>query len=136
MLAIAAFAGAVVLGLAVVGPPAMDLLFGGDFDYGRGGLVLVGLGMGFHLIAGTLNQAALARGRAGYAAAAWLGCATVFIGWLLLAALDDPLLEVEVGYCATTAVLALALWLIERSGAVQGSAEPSRPGPGDPINGA
>jgi O-antigen/teichoic acid export membrane protein len=136
MLAIAAFAGAVVLGLAVVGPPAMDLLFGGDFDYGRGGLVLVGLGMGFHLIAGTLNQAALARGRAGYAAAAWLGCATVFIGWLLLAALDDPLLEVEVGYCATTALLALALWLIERSGAVQGSAEPSRPGPGDPINGA
>ena len=47
----------------------MGVLFGGDFDYARGGLVLVGIGMGFHLTAGTLNQAALARGRAGAAAA-------------------------------------------------------------------
>ena len=97
----------------------MDLLFGGDFDYGRGGLVLVGVGMGFHLTAGTLNQAALARGRAAHAAAAWLACAALFLGWLFLAPLDDPLLEVQVGYCATTAALAAALWLIERSAGVR-----------------
>ena len=115
LLAIAGFAAAVVLGLAVVGPLAMDLLFGGDFEYARGGLVLVGLGMGFHLAAGTLNQAALARDRAAPAAAAWLAIAALFLGWLFLSPLDDQLLEVEVGYCATTAVLALALWLIERS---------------------
>ena len=115
LLAIAGFAAAVVLGLAVVGPLAMDLLFGGDFEYARGGLVLVGLGMGFHLAAGTLNQAALARDRAAPAAAAWLAIAAMFLGWLFLSPLDDQLLEVEVGYCATTAVLALALWLIERS---------------------
>jgi O-antigen/teichoic acid export membrane protein len=115
LLAIAGFAGAVVLGLAAVGPLAMDLLFGGDFEYARGGLVLVGLGMGFHLAAGTLNQAALARDRAGLAAAAWLGCALAFLAWLLLSPLDDTLLEVEVGYCATTAVLAALLWAIERS---------------------
>ena len=48
---------------------------------------------------------------------AWLGCAAVFLAWLALAPLDDQLLAVEVGYCATTAVLAFALWLIERSGA-------------------
>ena len=94
----------------------MDLLFGGDFEYERGGLVLVGVGMGFHLAAGTLNQAALARGRAWMAAAAWLACAAAFLGWLALPALDDPLLEVQVGYCATTAALAAVLWLIERSG--------------------
>ena len=38
------------------------------FTYGRFGLALVGLGMGLHLISGTLNQAALARGRAMWAA--------------------------------------------------------------------
>jgi O-antigen/teichoic acid export membrane protein len=115
LLAIAGFAAAVVIGLAVVGPTAMHLLFGGDFDYARGGLVLVGIGMGFHLSAGTLNQAALARGRSAHAAGSWLACAVLFLGWLALAPLDDQLLAVEIGYCATTAVLALALWLIERS---------------------
>jgi O-antigen/teichoic acid export membrane protein len=111
---IAAFAGIVSLALLLVGPFAMDVLFGGDFDYERGGLVLVGAGMGFHLAAGTLNQAALARGRAAQAAAAWLGCAALFLVWLLASPLDDPLLEVELGYCVTTALLAASLWLIER----------------------
>jgi O-antigen/teichoic acid export membrane protein len=112
--AIAGFAGLVVLGLALVGPWAMGFLFGGDFDYGRTGLVLVGLGMGFHLAAGTLNQAALARGRAAAAAGAWLGAAALFLGWLALGPLEDELLAVEVGYVASTAALALALWRIER----------------------
>jgi O-antigen/teichoic acid export membrane protein len=115
MLAIGGFAALVVIGLAAIGPWAMGVLFGGDFDYERGGLVLVGIGMGFHLTAGTLNQAALARDRAGLAAAAWLGSAALFLGWLFVTPLDDQLLAVEIGYCATTAVLALSLWLIERS---------------------
>ena len=117
VLAIAGFAGAVVVGLALIGPWAMGVLFGGDFDYERGGLVLVGIGMGFHLTAGTLNQAALARGRAPAAAASWLVCAALLVAWLLLAPLGDPLLEVQVGYCAVTALLAAALWLIERGAA-------------------
>ena len=33
MLAIAVFAGAVVIGLAAIGPWAMGVLFGGDYDY-------------------------------------------------------------------------------------------------------
>jgi O-antigen/teichoic acid export membrane protein len=114
LLAIAGFGAVVVVGLALVGPFAMDLLFGGDFDYARGGLVLVGLGMGFHLAAGTLNQAALARGRAWAAAAAWLACAALFLTWLFTAPMEDTLLAVEIGYAATTAVLAAALWVIER----------------------
>jgi O-antigen/teichoic acid export membrane protein len=117
ILAIAGFAGIVVLGLGLIGPWAMGVLFGGDFDYGRFGLVLVGLGMGFHLAAGTLNQAALARRRGGQAAAAWLAAAAVFMLWLLPSPLDDQVLAVEVGYCATTARLAVALWLIERTSA-------------------
>jgi O-antigen/teichoic acid export membrane protein len=117
VLAIAAFAGVVVIGLGAIGPWAMGVLFGGDFDYERAGLVLVGLGMGFHLTAGTLNQAALARRRGGQAAAAWLAAAAVFMLWLLPSPLGDPVLEVELGYCATTALLAVALWLIERTSA-------------------
>jgi O-antigen/teichoic acid export membrane protein len=117
VLAIAGFAAAVVLGLGLIGPWAMGVLFGGDFDYDRVGLMLVGLGMGFHLTAGTLNQAALARRRGALAAAAWLVAAAAFMLWLLPSPLDDPVLEVELGYCATTALLAVALWLIERTSA-------------------
>jgi hypothetical protein len=97
------------------------VLFGGDFDYARGGLMLVGLGMGFHLAAGTLNQAALARRRGAQAATAWLASAAAFLGWLLLAPLDDQLLAVEIGYCATTALLAVALWVIEAGAAAPGT---------------
>ena len=121
VLAIAAFAGVVVVALGAIGPWAMGVLFGGDFDYARGGLMLVGLGMGFHLTAGTLNQAALARRRGAQAAVAWLAAAAAFMGWLLLAPLEDQLLAVEVGYCATTALLAAALWLIERGAAAPGT---------------
>jgi O-antigen/teichoic acid export membrane protein len=124
LLAIAGFAGIVVLGLAAIGPWAMGVLFGGDFDYGRFGLVLVGIGMGFHLAAGTLNQAALARGRAGVAAASWLACAALFLLWLLVSPLDDALLQVEVGYCATVAVLAAALWRIEHAAHAAPTATP------------
>jgi O-antigen/teichoic acid export membrane protein len=120
ILAIAGFAGVVVVALGAIGPWAMGVLFGGDFDYARGGLMLVGLGMGFHLTAGTLNQAALARRRGAQAAAAWLAAAAVFMGWLLLTPLDDQLLAVEIGYCATTALLAVALWIIERGAAAPG----------------
>ena len=72
ILAIAGFAGAVALGLLLVGPFALDLLFEDDKSFGRLGLAAVALGMGAHLAAGTLNQAALARDHAGAAAAAWL----------------------------------------------------------------
>jgi O-antigen/teichoic acid export membrane protein len=119
LLAVAGFTALVVAGLALVGPWAMGVLFGGDFEYGRAGLVCVGLGMGFHLAAGTLNQAALARGRPAAAAIAWLGAAALFLTWLALSPLDDELLAVEIGYAASTAALALALWSIERSGSVR-----------------
>jgi O-antigen/teichoic acid export membrane protein len=121
---IAGFAAIVVLALALVGPWAMHLIFGGGFHYGRVGLVLVGIGMGLHLTSGTLNQAALARGRAAAAAAAWCGAALFFFAWLALSPLSDELLAVEIGYAASTAALAVALWWIE---ARASSARPPRP---------
>ena len=131
LLAIAGFAAIVVVGLALIGPWAMELLFppkDSSLGYDRFGLVLVGAGMGFHLAAGTLNQAALARGRARAAATAWLGCGGLFLLWLGLSPLGDPILAVEAGYCAVTALLALALWRIEVGGRERrkGATEPTR----------
>ena len=117
VLAIAAFAGAVALGLLAIGPWAMDLLFGGGFDYGRVGLAIVALGMGAHLAAGTLNQAALARGRQKHAAVAWVAAAVVLVVWIVLPVVDDVLLRVEVGYLGATALLCTALAVIERGAA-------------------
>ncbi len=70
--AIAGFAGCVALVMLAAGPQVMDLLFGGDFDYERGGLVLVAFGMGLYLAAATLNQALLAHGLAAHASACWV----------------------------------------------------------------
>jgi O-antigen/teichoic acid export membrane protein len=115
VLAISAFTAAVALGLFAVGPPVVKGLFDIDRDIGRGGLALVGLGMGFHLVAGTLNQAALARGQALAAALAWLLCAGAFVAWMLSPAIDDQLLRTEVGYCCATLALAALLALVYRS---------------------
>ena len=52
LLAITGFAAAVALGLLLVGPWAMDVLFDDGATYGRWGLALVAVGMGLHLTAG------------------------------------------------------------------------------------
>jgi O-antigen/teichoic acid export membrane protein len=105
ILAITGFAGAVAIGLLLVGPPVMDIVFGSDANYGRVGLAVIALGMGFHLCAGTLNQAALARGRDRAAAGAWLVAATIFVAWMLVPLVDDQLLRAEVGYAGAAALL-------------------------------
>jgi O-antigen/teichoic acid export membrane protein len=110
--AIVAFAGACALGLLLIGPWVMDVAFGKGYDYGRFGLAAVAVGMGFHLTAGTLNQAALATGRAAQAARAWLVAATVFIVWMLLPLIDDRLVRAETGYLCSTALLCGLLWLL------------------------
>jgi O-antigen/teichoic acid export membrane protein len=117
VLAIAAFAGAVTLGLLVVGPAVMTALLGNKgFTYGRWGLALVGIGMGFHLVSGTLNQAALARGRSGWAAAAWLTAAALFVIFVAAPTIPNQVTRVEVGYCGATIVLAGLLWWLYRRG--------------------
>jgi O-antigen/teichoic acid export membrane protein len=116
VLAIAAFGGAVALGLLAVGPPVMSTLFGQDFDYDRVGLALVGVGMGLHLIAGTFNQAALARGQSGLAAGVWLLTAAVYVGWMFTPLIDDQLLRVEAGYALATALLSTLLLAVYRLG--------------------
>jgi O-antigen/teichoic acid export membrane protein len=117
VLAIAGFAGACALGLLAIGPWVMSTLLGDKgFSYERGGLALVAIGMGFHLIAGTLNQAALARRRAGLAAAAWLLCAALFVAWMVSPIVSDEVLRVETGYFGAAFLLSgLLLGLYRRA---------------------
>jgi O-antigen/teichoic acid export membrane protein len=122
ILAIAGFAGAVAIGLLLIGPQVMDIVFDADADYGRVGLAVIALGMGFHLCAGTLNQAALARGRDRAAAGAWLIAAALFVAWMLMPVVDDELLRAEVGYAGAAALLCGLLAALY----ARGSAAPAR----------
>jgi O-antigen/teichoic acid export membrane protein len=94
---IAAFAALVVVGLLVLGGVVMPILFDGQ-EPPVLGLAVVAVGMGAHLTAGTLNQAALARGHAWPAAIAWLVAGGVFVAWMLVGPIDDALWNAEVGY--------------------------------------
>ncbi|MEA2314277.1 MAG: hypothetical protein QOI03_969 [Solirubrobacteraceae bacterium] len=114
--AIAAFSLAVALGLLAIGPPVMRHLFGQPFPYNRFGLALIGLGMGFHLACGALNQAALARDQARAAAVCWLAAALAFTGWMVSPIVGGQVLRAEVGYAGATAILALALAVLYRRG--------------------
>jgi O-antigen/teichoic acid export membrane protein len=117
ILVIAAFGLAVALGLLVVGPPVMTALLGDKgFHYGRFGLALVGLGMGLHLVSGTLNQAALARGQAPWAAGAWLIAAALFVAFMLTTTIHAEVTRVEVGYFGATAILCTMLSAVYRRG--------------------
>jgi len=109
VLAIVAFAGAVALGLLLIGPWAMDAVFGHGYHYGRLGLAVIAVGMGFHLCAGTLNQAALARGHGRAAATMWLAAATAFVVWMILPIVGDELVRTEVGYAGAAALLCAML---------------------------
>jgi O-antigen/teichoic acid export membrane protein len=114
VLAIAGFAGAVAVGLLILGPFVMSILFPDEGSYGRLGLAAVAIGMGAHLAAGTLNQAALARDHAGAAAAAWLLSAVVFVAWMLLDVVDDALTRAEVGYLGAASLLCALLAVVYR----------------------
>jgi O-antigen/teichoic acid export membrane protein len=107
--AIAGFAACVALVMLAAGPFVMDLVFGGEFDYERGGLVLVSLGMGLYLAAATLNQALLAHGRAPHAAAAWVACAAAFALFLVLVDFDGRVLQVEIAFLGAAACLCALL---------------------------
>ncbi len=131
VLAIAAFAAAVALGLLLIGPFVMGhVLFGQHYTYKRVGLALIGLGMGMHLASGALNQAALARDRARAAASCWLIAAVVFVAWMFTPAVGEQVLRAELGYFGATSLLALLLALLYRRGRVPGGGTRRERGPG------
>jgi len=76
----------------------------------------VALGMGFHLVADTLNQAALARGKAAQAAIAWLVSAAAFVGWVSISVVGREVLRVEIGYFGGALLLSILLYMLYLSG--------------------
>ena len=116
LVAVFGFAGVVALVMLIAGPALMDVVFGGDFDYDRLGLVLIAIGMGLYLSAATLNQAALARGHAPASALCWVASAAAFVLFLALAEFDDRVLQVEVGYLGGAFVLCGLLYGLYRRG--------------------
>jgi O-antigen/teichoic acid export membrane protein len=115
ILTIAAFSGAVALGLLVLGPFALEhVFFGQAFKYNRFGLALIGVGMGLHLSSGALNQAALARDRARAAAGCWMCAAAAFLAWMVLSPIGEQLLRAEIGYAGATGLLAALLATLYR----------------------
>jgi O-antigen/teichoic acid export membrane protein len=110
--AIALFAVAVALGMLVLGPFAMHVIFGGH--YGRLGLVAVSVGMGFYLSAATLNQAALARGWTTNASARWVVAAAAFVVFLVIPMGMSKVTQVELGYLLASALLCGLLYELYR----------------------
>ncbi len=112
--------------LLAVGPSLMKVLFGSEFVYDRVGLVMVGVGMGLYLAATTMNQAALAEGRARLAAASWAATAVFFTAFLLIADLS-PVREVEVAFLASALLLFGLLFAVYRR-PLTGRDHPIEPG--------
>ncbi len=122
VLAIAAFAIAVAIGLVAIGPFALHHVFHTGYPFDRFGLALIAVGMGLHLSAGALNQAALARDQATVAAGLWLLAAAAFAAWMLGDVVANPILRTEVGYAGAAALLALGLAALYRRGSPTASA--------------
>src|SRR3954447_26749138 len=92
----------------------MGLLFTDDITYGRLGLAAVALGMGAHLAAGTLNQAALARDHAGAAAAAWVASAVGCVAGMLSGGIAGELARGEAGSAGPAILLCALLGAVSR----------------------
>ena len=112
--AIGGFAASVALVMLAVGPSLMGVVFGGEGDYDRGGLVLISLGMGLYLSAATLNQALLARALARAASVCWVATAAAFALFLVLVDFDDRVLQVETAYLGAALALCSTLYALYR----------------------
>lgn len=111
MLLIAGFAAVTTLAVIAIGPQVMQLAFGDQFEYDRVGLAIVAVGMGFYLVAASLNQAVLAQGQARRAAVPWVICALLFVAYNLLSP-SDPFRAVEVGFAGAAVLLSGLLYLV------------------------
>jgi len=105
LLGLAAFTAAAFAFMGLVGPEAMQIAFSNKFTYDRAGLLLVTVGMGLYLCSVTVNQACIAQGQVRRAAARWIGCAALFIGWNFVPLVSDEFRRVEVGFVLAAGLL-------------------------------
>jgi len=114
LLGIAAFTALVVVVVLIAGPTAMQIAFSKKFTYDRAGLLLVSVGMGLYLSSVTVNQACIAQGQVRRAAARWITCAGLFIGWNFVPLVSDEFRRVEIGFLLAAGVLFSLLYLVYR----------------------
>ncbi len=114
LVAVAAFTAVMALAILIAGPQLMQLAFSDKFEYDRAGLLIVALGTGLYLSSVTVNQACVAQGQVRRAAARWIACATLFIGWNFVPLIGDEFRRVEVGFTLAAGVLLTLLYLVYR----------------------
>jgi O-antigen/teichoic acid export membrane protein len=114
LLGLVAFTTLALLFMAAVGPKAMQIAFSNKFTYDREGLLLVTLGMGLYLGSVTVNQACIAQGQVRRAAARWITCAALFIGWNFVPLVSNEFRRVEIGFLLAAGVLFSLLYYVYR----------------------
>jgi O-antigen/teichoic acid export membrane protein len=114
LLGLVAFTALALLFMAAVGPKAMQIAFSNKFTYDREGLLLVTLGMGLYLASVTVNQACIAQGQVRRAAARWITCAALFIGWNFVPLVSNEYRRVEIGFLLAAGVLFSLLFYVYR----------------------
>ena len=92
----------------------MQIAFSNKFTYDREGLLLVTLGMGLYLGSVTVNQACIAQGQVRRAAARWITCAALFIGWNFVPLVSNEFRRVEIGFLLAAGVLFSLLYYVYR----------------------
>ncbi len=112
LLGLAAFTAAAFVFMGLVGPKAMQIAFSDKFSYDRAGLLLVTIGMGLYLCSVTVNQACIAQGQVRRAAARWIACAALFIGWNFVPLVSNEFRRVEVGFVLAAGVLFSLLYYV------------------------
>jgi O-antigen/teichoic acid export membrane protein len=114
LLGIAAFTAFTALVVLLAGPKLMQLAFSNKFTYDREGLLLITFGMGLYLSSVTVNQACIAQGQVRRAAARWITCALLFIGWNFVPLVSDEFRRVELGFLLAAGVLFALLCYVYR----------------------
>jgi O-antigen/teichoic acid export membrane protein len=114
LLGLAGFTALAFLFMAAVGPKAMQLAFSDKFTYDREGLLLVTLGMGLYLCSVTVNQACIAQGQVRRAAARWIACAALFIGWNFVPLVSNEYRRVEIGFLLAAGLFFSLLYYVYR----------------------
>ncbi len=114
LLGIAAFAAFTGLVVLIAGPALMQIAFSKKYSYGRGELLLVTAAMGLYLSSVTVNQACVAQGQVRRAAARWIVCAALFIGWNFVPLVSNEYHRVEIGLLGAAGALFGLLYLIYR----------------------
>ncbi len=112
LLGLAAFTALAFIFMALVGPKAMQIAFSNKFTYDRAGLLLVTIGMGLYLCSVTVNQACIAQGQVRRAAARWISCAALFIGWNFVPIVSNEFRRVEIGFVLAAGLLFSLLYYV------------------------